>query len=275
MGDINKVKDFWENNPLFTGESPSEAGSDDFFMQHTDVYLNDCFPSEFDKQCFPINLNNKNVLDLGCGIGFWIEQLSKENPKKIVACDLTENALILSRKRCKFLSIKNVEFIQANAENLPFNDNEFDFINCQGVIHHTPNTQKALDEIYRCLKPNGKFSISVYYQNIFLRTWPFLRHLGKILYFFGAKLKGRNREKIFLSKSTEDLVMHYDGLDNPIGKSYSRKEILKLFAKSNLKVKKSFLHFFPRRSLPFKINNKIHKFLDQNFGFIIYLTGKK
>ena len=275
MKNINDVKKFWEENPLFVGESSLQEGTELFFKEHTNTYISDCFPGEFDDRCFPMDIENKNVLDLGCGIGFWIEQLSKQKPKKITACDLTENALNLSKKRCEFLSINNVEFIQGNAEELPFKDNEFDFINCQGVIHHTPNTKKALKEIYRCLKPNGQFSISVYYKNIFLRSWPIIRPLGKIITFMGGGLKGRGRENIFSLKSQNEIVRYYDGADNPIGKAYSLNSILDLFKKTNLNIEERFLHFFPKRALPIKISSSLHRFLDKKFGFMIYLKGKK
>ena len=275
MKDIHDVKAFWENNPLFVGESSANEGTDAFFKEHTKTYISDCFSGKFDEKCFPSDIKNKKVLDLGCGPGFWIEQISKKNPNKIIASDLTSHALELAAKRCKFLSIDNVEFIQANAEELPFCDNEFDFINCQGVIHHTPNTSNAIAEISRCLKPGGTFSISVYYSNIFLRSWPLIRPIGKILNYYGAGLKGRGRENIFSFKNKDDIVRIYDGINNPIGKSYSKKSIIKLLNNSNLKVRDSFLHFFPARALPIKINNNLHKVLDKKLGFMIYLTGEK
>ena len=275
MNDIQNVKNFWETNPLFVGESNAKEGSNKFFQEHSLTYLNDCFSGEFDEKCFPIDIKNKDVLDLGCGPGFWVERMSKKNPRIIYACDLTEKALELTKKRCKFLSIDNFKLIQANAENLPFGDNVFDFINCQGVIHHTPNTSNAISEISRCLKLGGSFSISVYYENIFLRNWKIIRPIGKLLNYFGAGMKGRGRENIFSLKNISDIVRTYDGIDNPIGKSYSKKLIIKLLEDSNLEVKSSFLHFFPARAFPIKINKSIHKFLDKRFGFMIYLTGKK
>ncbi len=49
-----------------------------------------------------------------------------------------------------------------DSESLPFKDNYFDFIYSWGVIHHTPNTQKAIDEIYRVLKPSGEICVMLY-----------------------------------------------------------------------------------------------------------------
>ena len=55
---------------------------------------------------------------------------------------------------------------QGNAEKLPFEDNTFDFISSSGVLHHTPDMQKAVNEAWRVLKPGGEAIISVYYKNI-------------------------------------------------------------------------------------------------------------
>ena len=273
---IDSVKNFWENNPLFTGESKEERGTKKFFEEHTQVYINDCFGGKFDQRTIPKDLKGKTVLDLGCGIGFWVVQISKSNPKKIIAADLTNNALKLTQQRCALLDIKNVELINANAEELPFEDSSFDHINCQGVIHHTPNTDIAMMEIARVLKPGGTFSISVYYKNFILRSWPFIRIIGKLLTKFGGGLNGRGREKIFMQKDINEIVRYYDGADNPLGKSYSKNSFRKLITFQNdLIINDSFLHFFPFRSLPFKIPKIFHKFLDKSLGFMIYINGGK
>ena len=183
---------------------------------------------------------------------------------------------MLAQQRADILGIKNIDFIQANAENLNFDDNYFDHINCQGVIHHTPNTESAAKEIARTLKSGGTFSISVYYKNIFLRSWPWLRRLGTILSKFGGGLKGRGREGIFELRDVSEVVRFYDGSDNPIGKAYSKAQFLDLLP-SSLNVARTFLHFFPLRALPFsKVTPpSIHKMLDKEFGFLIYATGTK
>ena len=80
-----------------------------------------------------------------------------------------------------------------NAEKTNFKDKSFDHDNCQGVIHHNPNTRAALKEICRILKPSGSANISLHYQNIFLRAWPILKSLDWLISLYGGKLKGRGR----------------------------------------------------------------------------------
>ena len=49
-----------------------------------------------------------------------------------------------------------------DAENLPFEANSFDAVYSWVVLHHSPDTQKAVDEVYRVLKPDGQAKIMIY-----------------------------------------------------------------------------------------------------------------
>jgi ubiquinone/menaquinone biosynthesis C-methylase UbiE len=271
---IQDVENFWNNNPLFVGESEFNPGSQEYFVKHTQVYVDDCFAGRFDSAVISYPLIGKHVLDLGCGPGFWIEQIAKHFPKTIVAADLTDNALELSKRRSEMIGITNVSYAKANAEDLCFEVATFDHVNCQGVIHHTPDTEKAFKEISRVLKRGGSFSVSVYYKNIFLRPWPVLRFGGKLLNNVGGGLKGRGRENIYLQNNADDIVRLYDGSENPIGKSYSKQQLQEIIPQ-DLKAEKFFLHFFPARSLPFPLPSFLHSWLDRNIGFMIYVVGTK
>jgi len=149
--------------------------------------------------------------------------------KNIIAADLTKNALRLTRQRAELFGVV-IELKQENAENLSFKENSFDHVTCQGVIHHTPDTKKSVSEIARVLKPGGTASISVYYRNMALRLWPYLRWVGRPLVSMGAGLKGRGRENIFTESNVDEIVRLYDGSDNPIGKSYSKEQFFQLLS---------------------------------------------
>ena len=272
---IDDVKDFWENNPLFSGESNFETGSKEFFEEHRKVYLEDVFANDFKEEKFIPKLgDDTKVLDLGCGIGFWtIEMLNREGYKNMYSADLTQTALDNTTKRLEIYGLNSILSVQ-NAEKMTYNDNFFDHINCQGVIHHTPDTEKTVEEMARVLKNNGTAFISVYYKNLFLRNWKSIKYIGKGLSILGAKLKGRGRESIFSQDDVNEITRLYDGEENPIGKSYSKKEAIALVEKY-FYVDDVFLNFFPARSLPFKIPSFLHKFLSRNMGFMIHLSLRK
>lgn len=273
---IEDVKDFWESNPLWAGESRFPAGSKEFFDEHREIYIADCFAGTFDLRFLPPprpNGQNIRILDLGCGIGFWTVELGMRGINNIVAGDLTLRAVEMTEQRCDLFGVK-AEIFQLNAEKIDFPDESFDHVNCQGVIHHTPDTQKSVAEIARVLKIGGTACISVYYRNFFLRAWPFLRWIGKILTVFGGGLKGRGREKIFSEGDVDEIIRLYDGNENPIGKSYS-KESLEHMLSTYFVVDEIYLHFFPARALPFKLPRWLHKWLDRNVGFMVYATVRK
>ena len=74
-----------------------------------------------------------------------------------------------------FRNMKNLDYIttdlnspiadvKADICNLPFSENEFDFIICNHVLEHIPDDTKAMRELYRILKPNGTAILQVPYQ---------------------------------------------------------------------------------------------------------------
>src|SRR5207248_8707048 len=93
------------------------------------------------------------------------------------------------RRHCDILSLTGT-FLRENAESLSFADESFDWLYSHGVLHHTPNTQKAIDEVWRVLKPNGRAIIMLYHKssfNYYARIMIYMRArlLLKILSRFG------------------------------------------------------------------------------------------
>lgn len=89
---------------------------------------------------------------------------SGEDPIKITICDINGNMLEVGKERArqKFgASILEeshaLSFVEGNAECLPFEDNSFDLYTIAFGLRNVTNTDKALQEAYRVLKPNGRF----------------------------------------------------------------------------------------------------------------------
>ncbi|MBF0143481.1 MAG: class I SAM-dependent methyltransferase [Magnetococcales bacterium] len=270
---IEDVRRFWEENPLFGGESKHPRGSREFFEEHRRTCLEDVYAGEFDRRFFPPEENREGVLDLGCGPGFWPIELWERGCREITIADLTETALALAEVRCGLYGVPVTASLQ-NAEKLTFADASFRHVNCQGVIHHTPETAAAVAEIARVLRPGGTASISVYYRNLFLRHWDLLRGIGRLLDRLGGGLRGRGREGIFAVTEVDEIVRLYDGRENPIGKSFTREQFVSLLS-PHFEVLEVFFHFFPARALPFRVPRALHKFLDRNVGFMIFATVRK
>jgi len=276
MTDIDQVRRFWEENPLWSGESAHPTGSIDFFAEHRRVYIDECFAGQFDLRFLPPPRRDGQrmaVLDLGCGIGFWTAEFAMRGLHGLVAADLTQRALDLTRSRLQAQGL-SADLRRENAESLSFADDTFDHVNCQGVIHHTPDTARAIAEIARVVKAGGTASVSVYYRNPILRAWPYLRWLGIALARLGGGLKGRGRESIFLQRDPAEIVRLYDGEENPIGKCYSREQFRSMLAR-HFEIDDMYLHYFPARSLPFRIPRALHRWLDRRLGFMLYASVRK
>lgn len=269
---LERVRHFWNNNALFTGESRFVEGSREYFVEHEKVVIEDCFAAHIDDLYFD-NLQGKKVLDVGCGPGFWVRQFCSRGIETY-AVDLTPKAVELTKKSLSYWGYKaSVEV--GNAECLPFPEHTFDHVNCQGVIHHTPDPEKCLAEFFRVLKPSGTICFSVYFKTFPLRHKSLYRSLRSMSRMITIGLKGRGRESIIASStSPDDLVRMYDGRTNPLGKAYTRSEILRM-ASPYFEIEKVHRHFFPLRALPFKVPRILHGFLHRHFGLLIVLRGRK
>lgn len=92
------------------------------------------------------------ILDLCTGTGDIAGFLSKNSKNEVIGLDFSKNMLEIAQK--KHPSIK---FIEGDCTNLPFNDNSFDAVTISFGLRNIERYDKALDEIYRVLKPNGTF----------------------------------------------------------------------------------------------------------------------
>lgn len=99
------------------------------------------------------------ALDIGCGTGRWTKYLSKK-VRFIEAVD-PSNAIFAADKLLG--EIKNVRLSQASIETLPFADETFDFVMSIGVLHHIPDTRKALYDCVKKVKKGGYFFVYLYY----------------------------------------------------------------------------------------------------------------
>lgn len=107
------------------------------------------------------------VLDLGCGRGFYTKALALLHPGvQISALDLNEEYL---NQAIKLATEKNVSFVKADARDLPFIAESFDFVVCSEVLEHIKEDGEVIMEIYRVLKKEGKVIFTVPSSN-----YPFL-----------------------------------------------------------------------------------------------------
>lgn len=104
--------------------------------------------------------NPESILDIATGTGDLAIQMVPTGAKRIVGLDLSEGMLKVGRQKISAKHLDtNIEMIQGDSENLPFEENSFDAITVAFGVRNFENLEKGLEEIFRVLKPGGIFVI--------------------------------------------------------------------------------------------------------------------
>lgn len=153
-----QIIQFWNKKPCGTlGRIPENVNLEYFLKIRKRRYKLEFFiPKivEFD------NWAGKKVLEIGCGIGIDGMEFAKRGAD-YTGVDISETSLRLAKKYFA-LSNQQANLLLADAETLPFQDNTFDLVYSWGVLHHTPDIQKSINEVMRVLKPGGQCIIMLY-----------------------------------------------------------------------------------------------------------------
>ena len=104
-------------------------------------------------------LQDKWILDAGCGAGRFLDVASQNVSCEVVGIDIS-NAT--DAARATLADRKNVHVVQASIYELPFRDGVFDGCYCIGVIQHTPDPAKALRSLPRVTKEGGRLAVTIY-----------------------------------------------------------------------------------------------------------------
>ena len=202
-----EVHDFW--NDASCGEDLYLNSNDkDGFKKQSDKRY-ELEPYILDFADFK-STNNKRVLEIGVGLGA-DHQKFIESGAITTGVDLTSRAIEHTEARLKLFGLSSYLYV-GDAENLSFKDNSFDEVYSWGVIHHSPNTVKAISEILRVLSPGGVGKIMIYHK------WSLI---GLMLWVRYAL--------IGLKPFTSLTSIYARYLESPGTKAYSKNEARQLF----------------------------------------------
>lgn len=110
-----------------------------------------------------LNLKNgEKVLDLGCGRGGESIQAAKQigSEGHVWGLDLTPRMIELAQERAQNEQVKNAEFLLGSMDHIPLKDNCLDAVLSNCAINHVENKTAVYQEIFRVLKPGGRFVVS-------------------------------------------------------------------------------------------------------------------
>ena len=97
---------------------------------------------------------DEQILDVGCGTGFAVRQLSQRLWAGKV-CGLDISQAMLTKAKTNTADCENVELILGDAENLPLENKQFDKLMCANCFHYFLNLTEVIQEFHRVLKPGG------------------------------------------------------------------------------------------------------------------------
>ena len=200
----SSIRAWWAAAPMTYGEHHGQAsyqrtdgttetvtiGSQRFFELADEVFYrwntalhapSAPFARIFDYQRY----RGKRVLEIGCGMGCMAMNWAR-NGALVTAVDLNPVAVEQTARRFAVMGLSG-DIREADAESLPFAHDEFDYVYSWGVLHHTPGIRRALAEVHRVLKPDGRLGLMLYHRHSFL-YWYTVLYIEGLINLEGASL---------------------------------------------------------------------------------------
>jgi SAM-dependent methyltransferase len=212
-------------------------------------------------------LGTKDVLEIGVGTGSHAQLLAAHS-KTFTGIDLTGFAVKSTSERMRCFEL-NARILRMDAEQMEFDDNSFDFIWTWGVIHHSSNTRRILEEMHRVLKPEGEAIVMVY-------------HRGLWNYYFVGSLLSVAEGGIFKGRPLHETMQKFT--DGAIARYYSIPEwrhlVSDLFAVRDIQVLGQKTDLVPLPGGSFKnailplIPNSLSRFMTNKCGMGSFLVAK-
>ena len=286
-----RVREFWQQHPCGTKFSDAAMGSHEFF-ERVEAH-------RYEKEWhIPAAANfaatrGLKVLEIGCGMGTDGAQFARAGAD-YTGIDLTDAAIELARQRFAVSGLSG-NFLVSDAENLDFPDESFDLVYSHGVLHHTPDIEAAIGEIYRVLRPGGRAVIMLYHRGSYnyrvgIRV---LRRAGagllkteggiKIVHQLTGEPVDSLREHAASLRNAngnvsaaELLNQSTDGTGNPLARVYSRREARELF--KDFREVELRAYFLNKRFIPVIGNllpRSIESALASRWGWHLWIYARK
>jgi ubiquinone/menaquinone biosynthesis C-methylase UbiE len=178
------------------------------------------------------NHAGERVLEIGCGTGSDLLQFAKHGAVA-TGIDITTEHIRLARERVGSLA----QVSHGDGTNIPYPDASFDYVYSHGVLHHLDQPRRMVEEIFRVLRPGGRFNVHVY---ALWSYWPPL-----------LMLKHGWKWKLWIENSWAPV--HID--------LYSKRKLRRLFAPAQVSLQKFEFKYMP--------------LLERWLGFFLVVKGRK
>jgi ubiquinone/menaquinone biosynthesis C-methylase UbiE len=204
-----QVRAHWEADPCGGKLTGAHPGTPEFYteVERARYELEPFIPSFAQFESW----HGKDVLEIGVGLGTDFIRFARAGAN-LHGVDLTQAAVDLAQRRLELEGL-TADVRRADAESLPFDDESFDLAYSWGVLHHTPDTRGALDEVRRVLRPGAEARIMLYSRRSWVALGVWLRY---------GLAHGRPQ------RSFADLLARH--MESPGTKAYTQSELEQLFS---------------------------------------------
>jgi SAM-dependent methyltransferase len=203
------VRSFWEEEPCGSSHAEAAEGTPDFFaeVERSRAELEPFIAKYADFE----GATGSRTLEIGVGLGTDLVRFARAGAR-VTGVDLTEHSVRLVRRRLELDGLKG-DVQVADAETLPFKNGAFDKVYSWGVLHHTPDSERAISEALRVLRPGGEACIMLYARRSWVAWGMWARH---------GPLAGRPL------RSVSDVLAHH--MESEGTKGYTVRELRRAFA---------------------------------------------
>jgi SAM-dependent methyltransferase len=204
-------KTWWESTPMrydWRTELSPAPGSKEYFAEIDRRFFSaaekflPCKEIPFDRFISFAELAHKDVLEIGVGQGSHA-QLLAPRCRSFTGIDLTEHAAEMTAKRLKVFGLPG-QVLRMDAEDMKFADQSFDFVWSWGVIHHSADTRRILEQMNRVLRPGGTAAVMVYY-----RSWWTFYFCGFLRRIFQRQFRGQGGLHRIAQAATDGAIARY------------------------------------------------------------------
>ena len=213
---------------------------------------------------------------------------------ELIVLELAPAAVHLTRERFELRNLA-ARFVVADVENLPFEPARFEVVFSSGVIHHSPNTEKAAREIIRVLFEPGRVTVMVYHRNSNWHWWNIVIVLGSLMLVLNHLPRQLRDMIIARRRHWRDLLMptgrkltrqdvvragtDFGGLQNPLSRVYTKAAAEQLFeglmAFRFVTQFNRFRAFDENPTYWVRIRQKLHSWLDRRCGWFLIVHATK
>ena len=197
------------------------------------------------------------VLDLGCGSGVFSAILAKAGGD-VTAVDITEVGVRLARATAEANRLA-VKVVRMDAENLPFRAGAFDYVFSWGVLHHTSDMSRAVNEAGRVLKSGGRGIMMVY-------------HRSSVVYWIHGLFWLIVRGKLFNGYTMRTVQDFYT--DGFYHRYLTRQELSAMLGDADLQPARVTITQYRKKILPL-VPGFLDEFLKSRFGMCLVIEFVK